>query len=168
MDCYLKLSRVREFAFPSFLNVKLLRAIFCKSNPTCDSKVFRISSCFNQLKKTVIIEYGRSFKKHFVDFFFLGGGGGGWGSRNNITFSRTAISAHELYFEGPLSLLELLFRLSFQSSSYFYMNLVRNWTQSWKFDKLAHCIWNFKGVYVIGADVQIHDHRIFSFSNVYL
>ena len=63
------------------------------------------------------------------------------------------------------------------------MNLVRNWTQlkeintfSFRnklaqiFDilnsltKLAHCISNFKGVYVISADVQIHDHWIFSFS----
>ena len=88
MDCYLKLSRVREFGFSSFFNVKLLRAIFCKSNPTCDSKVFRISSCFNQLKKTVIIEYGRSFKKHFVDLFFsfLGGGGGGGVRETTLLF----------------------------------------------------------------------------------
>ena len=34
----------------------------------------------------------------------------------------------------------------------------------WNLIKLAHCISNFKGVYVIGADVQIHDNWIFSFS----
>ena len=50
-----------------------LRAIFCKSHPTCDSRVFRISSYFNQLKIKVILEYGRNFSfiRHFVEF--LGG-----------------------------------------------------------------------------------------------
>ena len=50
-----------------------LRAIFCKSHPTCDSRVFRISSYFNQQKVKVILEYGRNFDfiKHFVEF--LGG-----------------------------------------------------------------------------------------------
>ena len=50
-----------------------LRAILCKSHLTCDSRVFRISSCFNQLKTKVILEYGRNFSfiKHFVEF--LGG-----------------------------------------------------------------------------------------------
>ena len=49
------------------------RVIFCKSHPTCDSRVFRISSYFNQLKIKVILEYGRkfSFISHFVEF--LGG-----------------------------------------------------------------------------------------------
>ena len=50
-----------------------LRAIFCKSHPTCDSRVFRISSYFSQLKIKVILEYGRNFSfiRHFVEF--LGG-----------------------------------------------------------------------------------------------
>ena len=50
-----------------------LRDIFCKSHPTCDSRVFRISSYFNQLKIKVILEYGRNFSfiRHFVGF--LGG-----------------------------------------------------------------------------------------------
>ena len=46
------------------------RAIFCESHPTCDSRVFRISSYFNQLKIKVILEHGRNFIfiKHFVEF----------------------------------------------------------------------------------------------------
>ena len=50
-----------------------LRAIFCKSQPTCDPRVFRISSYFNQLKIKVILEYGKNFSfiRHFVEF--LGG-----------------------------------------------------------------------------------------------
>ena len=50
-----------------------VRATFCKSHPICDSRVFRISSYFNQLKIKVILEYGRSFSfiRHFVEF--LGG-----------------------------------------------------------------------------------------------
>ena len=45
-----------------------------------------------------------SFIKHFIEF--LGG------SRDNSSFSRTAMSVHKLYFESPLSLLlELLFRV---------------------------------------------------------
>ena len=50
-----------------------LRAIFCKSHLTCDSRVFRISSYFNQLKIKVILEYGRNFSfiRHFIEF--LGG-----------------------------------------------------------------------------------------------
>ena len=54
-----------------------LRAFQCKSHPTCDSRIFKISSYFNQLKIKVILEYGKkfSFIKHFVEF--LGGGGGG-------------------------------------------------------------------------------------------
>ena len=53
--------------------VRNLRAIFCKSHPTCDSRVFRISSYFNQLKIKVILAYGQSFNfiRHFVEF--LGG-----------------------------------------------------------------------------------------------
>ena len=45
-----------------------LRAIFCKNHPTCDSRVFRISSY--QLKIKVILEYGRNFSfiRHFVEF----------------------------------------------------------------------------------------------------
>ena len=51
------------FGYICFKNyiVTLLRAIFCKSHPTCDSRVFRISPCFNQLKIKVILEYGRNF-----------------------------------------------------------------------------------------------------------
>ena len=50
-----------------------LRAIFYRSHPTCDSRVFRISSYFNRLKIKVILESGRNygFIKHFVQF--LGG-----------------------------------------------------------------------------------------------
>ena len=67
-----------------------LRAIFCKSHPTCDSRVFRISSYFSQLKIKVILEYGRNFSfiKYFVEF--LGGGE----SRDNSSFSRNANSVH--------------------------------------------------------------------------
>ena len=54
-------------------NFSSLRAIFCKSHPTSDSRVFRISSYFKQLKIKVILEYGQnvSFIRHFVEF--LGG-----------------------------------------------------------------------------------------------
>ena len=50
-----------------------LRAIFCKSHMTYDSRVFRMSSYLNQLKIKVILEYGRNFSfiKDFVEF--LGG-----------------------------------------------------------------------------------------------
>ena len=60
---------------------------FCKNHPTCDSRDFRISSYFNQLKIKLILEYGRnfSFLKHFVEFV--------GGSRDNGSFSRNAISA---------------------------------------------------------------------------
>ena len=63
-----------------------LRAIFCKSHPTCDSRVFRISSYFSQLKIEVILEYGRNFSfiKHFVEF--LGGGGGGGDRETTVVF----------------------------------------------------------------------------------
>ena len=89
---------------------ELLRAIFCKSHPTCDSRVFRISSYFNQPQIKVVLEYGRNFSfiKHFVEF--LGG------SRDNNSFSRNAISVHKLYFESHLSLLELLFRVQITST----------------------------------------------------
>ena len=75
-----------------------LRAIFCKSHLTCDSRVFRISSYFSQLKIKMILEYGRNFSfiKHFVDFFL-----GGRGLRDNSSFSRNTISVHKLYFEWP-------------------------------------------------------------------
>ena len=87
-----------------------LGAIFGKSHPTCDSKVFRISRYFSQLKIKVIPEYGRNFSfiKHFVDFL--------WGSRDNSSFSKNIISVHKLYFESPLSLLELLFRVKVTST----------------------------------------------------
>ena len=73
----------------------ILRAIFCKSHPTCDSRVFIISSYFNQLKIKVILEHGRNFSfiKHFVKV--LGR------SRDDSSFSRNAISVHKLYFESP-------------------------------------------------------------------
>ena len=87
-----------------------LRVIFCKSHPTCDSKVFRISSYFNQLKIKVILEYVRNFSfiKHFVEF--LGG------LRYNISFSRNAISVSKLYFESHLSFLQLLFKVQITST----------------------------------------------------
>ena len=51
---------------PLYVN---LRGIFCKRHLTCDSRVFRISSYFSQLKIKVILEYGRNFSfiKHFVE-----------------------------------------------------------------------------------------------------
>ena len=69
-----------------------------------------MSSYFNQLKIKVILEYGRNFSfiKHFVKF--LGG------SRDNSSFSRNAISVNKLYFENPLSLLELLFGVQVTST----------------------------------------------------
>ena len=78
-----------------------------KSHPTCDSRVFGISSYFNQVKIKVILEYGPNFSfiKHFIEFFFFLGGGGG---RDNSSFSRNAFNAYKLYFESPVSLLELL------------------------------------------------------------
>ena len=91
-----------------------LRAIFSKNHPTCDSRVFRISSYFNQLKIKVILESGRNFSfiKHFVEF---------WGrSRDNSSFSRNANSVHKLYFESPLSLLEFLFRVQVTSTAISY------------------------------------------------
>ena len=65
-----------------------LRAIFCKSHPICDSRVFKICSYFNQLKIKVILEYGRNlgFTKHFVEF--LGGGGGGGVERQQQFFKK--------------------------------------------------------------------------------
>ena len=95
---------------PSIIWRPSLRAIFCKSHPTCDSRVVRISSYFYQLKIKVILEYGRSFSfiKHFRLIFL--------GSRNNSSFSRNAISVHKLYFESTLSLLELLFRVQVTST----------------------------------------------------
>ena len=82
-----------------------LRAIFYKSHPPCDSRVFRISSYFSQLKIKVIPEYGRNFSfiRHFVEL--LGG------REITVVFSRNVISVHKLYFESLLSLLELLFRV---------------------------------------------------------
>ena len=105
---FLKLNNVNVYARVSIL--VCLRAIFCKSHPTCDSRVFRISSHFNQLKIKVILEHGRkfSFIRHFVEL--LGG------SRDNSSFSRKTISVHKLYFESPLSLLELLFRVQVTST----------------------------------------------------
>ena len=66
-------NRFKDKQLTATYNFIALRAIFCKSHRTCDSKVFRISSYFNQLKIKVIIEYGRNFSfiRHFVDF--LGG-----------------------------------------------------------------------------------------------
>ena len=64
-----------------------LKAIFCKSHPTYDSRVFRMSSYFNQLKIKVILEYDRNFNfvKHLVEF--LGGGGrGGGGGGTTLAF----------------------------------------------------------------------------------
>ena len=87
-----------------------LRTIFYNSHPTCDSRVFRTSSYFNQLKIKEVLEYGRNFNfiNHFVEFLR--------GSRDNSSFSRNAISVHKLYFESPLSLLELLFRVKVTSA----------------------------------------------------
>ena len=83
---------IPTWVFNFKLKLCVLRAIFCKSHPTCDWKVFRISSYFNQLKMKVILEYGWNFSfiKHFIGF--LGG------SRDNSSFSRNAINVHKLYF----------------------------------------------------------------------
>ena len=58
----------------------------------------------------VTLEYGQdfSFIKHFLEF--LGG------SRDNSSFSRNAISVYKLYFESPLGILELLFRVKVTST----------------------------------------------------
>ena len=97
----------KNFTFEPFKN---LRAIFCKSHPTCDLRVFRISSYFNQLKIKVILEYGRNFGfiKHFVEF--LGG------VERQRCFSRNAISVPKLYFEATSALLELLVRVQVTST----------------------------------------------------
>ena len=56
--------------------------------------------------------------KNFIEFLVCvcEGGGGGGGARDNSSFSRNAISVHKLYFESPLSLLELLFRVQVTST----------------------------------------------------
>ena len=97
---------------------KGLRAIFCKSHPTCDSRVIRISSYFNQLKIKVILEYGRNFSfiRHFVEF--LGG------RETTVVFQEMQSVSTSYILKPPQSL-----RIVFQNSSYFCMNLVRNWTQ---------------------------------------
>ena len=58
----------------------------------------------------VTLEYGQNFSfiKHFLEF--LGG------SRDNSSFSRNAISVYKLYFESPLGILELLFRVKVTST----------------------------------------------------
>ena len=72
-----------------------LRAIFCKSHPTCDSRVFKISSYFNQLKIKMILEYGRNFSfiKHFAEF--LGG------SRDNSSFQEMQIMSTNYILKAP-------------------------------------------------------------------
>ena len=108
----LKTSKIKPMrrTCPYFYQSVNLRAIFCKSQPTCDSRVFRISSYFNQLKIKAILEYGQNFSfiRHFVEFLL---------SRDNSSFSRNTINVHKLYFESPLSLLELLFRVQVTSTS---------------------------------------------------
>ena len=100
--------------FPAY-PAKLSRAIFCKSHPTCDSRVFRISSYFKQLKMKVILEYGRNFSfiKHFVEF--LGG------RETAVVFQEMKSVPTSYILKAPQSLGVVL-----QSSSYFCMNLVRN------------------------------------------
>ena len=85
-----------------------LRAIFCKSFPTHMFLFKTLQNIFilNQLKIKAILEYGRNFS--FIEF--LGG------SRDNSSFSRNGINAHKLYFESPLSLLQLLFRVQVTST----------------------------------------------------
>ena len=91
------------------------RAIFCKSHPTCDSRVFKICSHFNELKIKVILEYCRNFSsiKRFAESFFFWGGGG---AKDNSSFSRNEISLHKPYFGKPLSLIELIFRVQVTST----------------------------------------------------
>ena len=87
-----------------------LRAIFCKSHPTCDSRVFRISSYFNQLKIKVILEYGRNFSfiRHFVEF--LGG------RETTIVFQNMQSVSTSYILKSSLSVLELLFRVQVTST----------------------------------------------------
>ena len=116
---FLKLNNMNVYVRVSIL--VCLRAIFCKSHPTCDSRVFRISSYFNQLKIKVILEYGRkcSFIRHFVEL--LGG------QETTVVFQERQSVSTSYILKAP-SVSQSL-RIAFQSSSYFYMRLVRNWTQ---------------------------------------
>ena len=100
-----------RFSFLLFV----LRAIFCKSHPTCDSRVFRISSYVNQLKIKVIPEHGRNFSfiKHSAELLE--------GSRNNSSFKKCNQCPQAIFRNRPQPL-----RIAFQSSNYFYINLVRN------------------------------------------
>ena len=87
-----------------------LKSHFLQESPNRESRAFRISSYFNQLKIKVIPEYSRNFS--FIKYFteFLGG------SKDNNSFSRNTINVHKLYFESPLSLLELLFKVQVTST----------------------------------------------------
>ena len=78
-------------------------------------RIFRISSYSNQLKIKVILEYDRnvSFIRHFVEF--LGG------RETAVVFQEMQSVPTSYILKAPHSL-----RIAFQSSSYFYMNLVRS------------------------------------------
>ena len=80
----------------------LLRAIFCKSHPTCDSRVFRISSYFNQLKIKVILEYGRNFS--FIK------------QETTVVFQEMQSVSTSYILKALFSLLELLFRVQATST----------------------------------------------------
>ena len=97
----------KNFTFEPFKN---LRAIFCKSHPTCDLRVFRISSYFNQLKIKVILEYGRNFGfiKHFVEF--LGG------SRDKGVFQEMQSVSPSYILKATSALLELFVRVQVTST----------------------------------------------------
>ena len=91
-------------------NSEYLKAIFCRSHPTYDSRVIRICSYFNQLKMKVILEYCRNFSSIMRSVKFL------LGSRDNSGFTRNEISLHKLYFESSFSILELIFRVQVTST----------------------------------------------------
>ena len=92
----------RSFDFAKICQ-NILRAIFCKSHPICDSRIFRISSYFNQLKIKVILEYGRNFSsiRHFVEFL---------GGRETTVVFQEMQSVSTGYILKALSVLELFLR----------------------------------------------------------
>ena len=74
-------------------------------------------------------------------------------------FSEFKLLLHEPYQE-----LNTIFKKSTLPLLEIILSIGPNIRRLENLTKLAHCVSDVKGVYVIGADVQIHDHWIFSFS----
>ena len=85
------------------LTSTVLRAIFCKSHPTCDSRVFRISSYFKQLKIKVILEYSRNFGfiKHFIEFLAGREEGGGGERETTVVFQEMQSMSTSYILKAP-------------------------------------------------------------------